>query len=91
MKMPQNPGEALKYLVEEAGKARRKKINAQELSERCSISKRTVYYLLEQEYQLSADAFVRIVVGLRLLPYISMQFMNMCGVTLQFYDVYMMY
>lgn len=91
MKMPQKPGEALKYLVEEAGKARRKKISAQELSERCGVSKRTVYYWLEEEYQLSAEAFVRIVVGLHLPPYISMRFMNVCGVMLQFYGVHMMY
>lgn len=91
MKMPQKPGEALKYLVEEAGKARRKKISAQELSERCGVSKRTVYYWLEEEYQLSAEVFVRIVVGLHLPPYISMRFMNVCGVMLQFYGVHMMY
>ena len=91
MKMPQKPGEALKYLVEEAGKARRKKISAQELSERCGVSKRTVYYWLEEEYQLSAEAFVRIVVGLHLPPYISMRFMNVCGVMLQFYGIHMMY
>lgn len=91
MKMPQKPGEALKYLVEEAGKARRKKISAQELSERCGVSKRTVYYWLEEEYQISAEAFVRIVVGLHLPPYISMRFMNVCGVMLQFYGVHMMY
>lgn len=91
MKMPQKPGEALKYLVEAAGKARRKKISAQELSERCGVSKRTVYYWLEEEYQLSAEVFVRIVVGLHLPPYISMRFMNVCGVMLQFYGVHMMY
>lgn len=72
-------------------KARRKKISAQELSERCGVSKRTVYYWLEEEYQLSAEAFVRIVVGLHLPPYISMRFMNVCGVMLQFYGVHMMY
>ena len=91
MKMPQKPGEALKYLVEEAGKARRKKISAQELSERCGVSKRTVYYWLEEEYQLSAEVFVRIVVGLHLPPYISMRFMNVCGVMLQFYGVHMIH
>ena len=56
--------------MEEAGKARRKKISAQELSERCGVSKRTVYYWLEEEYQLSAETFVRIVVGLHLPLYI---------------------
>lgn len=91
MEMPQKPGEALQYLMKKASKPGKKDINVDDMSERCGVSRRTVYYWCKEEYQFSPETFIRIVVGLHLPPFISMRFMNVCGVTLQFHGIHMMY
>ena len=90
MNMPQKPGAALEYLMKKASKGRRD-MSTDELGERCGVTGRTVRNWCNEEYQFSPETFIRIVVGLHLPPFISMRFMDICGVKLQFHGIHMMY
>jgi hypothetical protein len=84
--LPSKPGEALKALMKLSGN-----ITIEKMAERTLVSAGTVKNWRKEEYSYDPETAIRIIVGLHLPPWISMWFLQICGVVLQFRGLHMMY
>lgn len=84
--LPNKPGEALKALMKLGGN-----LTIEQLAERAQVSERSIKRWRAEEYSYDPETAIRIIVGLHLPPWISMWFLQTCGVALQFHGLHMMY
>lgn len=84
--LPTQPGEALKALMKVSGN-----MTIEKMAERALVSAGTVKNWRKEEYSYDPETAIRIIVGLHLPPWISMWFLQVCGVVLQFRGLHMMY
>lgn len=84
--LPTQPGEALKALMKLKGN-----VTIEQLAERVCVSTGTVKNWRKEEYRFDPETAIRIIVGLHLPPWISMWFLQICSVNLQFRGLHMVY
>ena len=84
--LPTQPGEALKTLMKLNGN-----VTIEQLAERVCVSTGTVKNWRKEEYRFDPETAIRIIIGLHLPPWISMWFLQICSVNLQFRGLHMVY
>ena len=66
-------------------------VTVEQLAERVCVSTGTVKNWRKEEYRFEPETAIRIIVGLHLPPWISMWFLQICSVNLQFRGLHMVY
>ena len=84
--LPSKPGDVLKALMKY-----NRKMTLEQMAEQAKVSVGTVKNWRKEEYGYDPETAIRIIVGMHLPPWISTWFLQVAGVTLQFYGLHMMY